>query len=120
MNKRFGNTSHRILRVNELIKREISEIIQQLDWSENGLENLALTITEVECSRDIRIARVFFIPVGRKNSKQIEEALEGKKNIIRRHLGKKVHLKYVPELRFIEDNSFEEFRKTSELLKTLD
>ena len=48
---------------------------------------------------------MFFIPVGRKNSKQIEEALEGKKNIIRRHLGKKVHLKYVPELRFIEANS---------------
>ena len=120
MNKRFGNTSHRILRVNELIKRELSEIIQHIDWSETGLADLSLTLTEVNCSKDLRIARVFFIPIWRENSKQIEDALEEKKNNIRRYLGKKVHLKYVPELRFTEDSSFEEFRKTSELLKTID
>ena len=120
MNKRFGNTSHRILRVNELIKRELSEIIQHIDWSETGLADLSLTLTEVNCSKDLRIARVFFVPIGRKNSKQIEDALEGKKNSIRRYLGKKVHLKYVPELMFTEDSSFEEFRKTSELLKTIE
>ena len=61
MNKRFGNTSHRILRVNELIKRELSEIIQHIDWSETGLAGLSITLTEVNCSKDLRIARVFFL-----------------------------------------------------------
>ena len=120
MSNSFGNKSHRLLRVNELIKRELSEIIHHLDWSESGLEGLTLTLTEVVCSKDIRIARVYFIPLGRENSKLIQESLDTKKSIIRRYLGKKVHLKYVPELRFIEDKSFEEFRKTSELLRNLD
>jgi len=119
MHKSFGNTSHRLLRVNELIKRELSEIIQHQEWSELGLENLSITITAVNCSKDIRIARVYFIPMGRENSKLIEEAIEAKKNELRKDLGRKVHLKYIPELRFIEDKSFEEFRKTSELLKNL-
>ena len=73
MRKSFGNNSHRLLRVNELIKRELSEIIQHIDWSEEGLEDLKLTLTEVDCSKDIRIAKVYFIPVGRKNSKQISK-----------------------------------------------
>jgi len=120
MSNSFGNKSHRLLRVNELIKRELSEIMCHLDWSEWGLEGLTLTLTEVACSKDIRVARVYFIPVGRENSRIIEEALNKKKSIIRKYLGNKVHLKYVPELRFIEDKSFEEFRKTSELLKNLD
>lgn len=119
MHKSFGNTSHRLLRVNELIKRELSEIIQHQEWSELSLENLSITITAVNCSKDIRIARIYFIPMGRENSKLIEEAIEAKKSEIRKDLGRKVHLKYVPELRFIEDKSFEEFRKTSELLKNL-
>ena len=119
MRNSFGKTSHRLLRVNELIKRELSEIMQHLDWSETGLPNLTLTLTEVNCSKDIRIAKVYYIPVGRENSKQIEEALNTKKNYIRKYLGKKIHLKYLPALRFIEDKSFEEFRKTSELLKIL-
>ena len=93
--------------------------MQHLDWSETGLPNLTLTLTEVNCSKDIRIARVYYVPVGRENSKQIEEALNTKKNYIRKYLGKKIHLKYLPALRFIEDKSFEEFRKTSELLKIL-
>ena len=119
MHKSFGNTSHRLLRVNELIKRELSEIIQHQEWSELGLENLSITITAVNCSKDIRIARVYFIPMGRENTKLIEETIEAKKNELRKDLGRKVHLKYIPELRFIEDKSFEEFRKTSELLKKL-
>ena len=119
MHNSFENTSHRLLRVNELIKRELSEIIQHQEWSELGLENLSITITAVNCSKDIRIARVYFIPMGRENSKRIEEAIEAKKSELRKDLGRKVHLKYVPELRFIEDKSFEEFRKTSELLKNL-
>ena len=70
MHNSFGKTSHRLLRVNELIKRELSEIMQHLDWSETGLPNLTLTLTEGNCSKDIRIARVYYVPVGRENSKQ--------------------------------------------------
>ena len=70
----FNNNSHRLLRVNELIKREISIFLQGMEWTDYGLEGLNLTLTDVECSKDIRIAKIFYIPEGIKNSDLIEKA----------------------------------------------
>ncbi len=119
MRKTFNNNSHRILRVNELIKREISIFLQGMEWTDYGLEGLNLTLTDVECSKDIRIAKIFYIPEGIKNSDLIEKAINSRKKEIRKHLGNNLNLKYTPELRFIEDNSFDAFKKTSEILAKL-
>ena len=119
MRKIFNNNSHRLLRVNELIKREISIFLQGMEWTDYGLEGLNLTLTDVECSKDIRIAKIFYIPEGIKNSDLIEKAINSRKKEIRKNLGKKLNLKYTPELRFIEDNSFDAFQKTSEILAKL-
>ena len=119
MRKTFNNNSHRLLRVNELIKREISIFLQGMEWTDYGLEGLNLTLTDVECSKDIRIAKIFYIPEGIKNSDLIEKAINSRKKEIRKNLGKKLNLKYTPELRFIEDNSFDAFEKTSEILEKL-
>ena len=119
MRKTFNNNSHRLLRVNELIKREISIFLQGMEWTDYGLEGLNLTLTDVECSKDIRIAKIFYIPEGIKNSDLIEKAINSRKKEIRKNLGKKLNLKYTPELRFIEDNSFDAFQKTSEILEKL-
>ena len=119
MRKTFNNNSHRLLRVNELIKREISIFLQGMEWTDYGLEGLNLTLTDVECSKDIRIAKIFYIPEGIKNSDLIEKAINSRKKEIRKNLGKKLNLKYIPELRFIEDNSFDAFQKTSEILAKL-
>ena len=119
MNKDFNNNSHRLLRVNELIKRELSSLLQGMEWEEQGIKNLNLTLTDVECSKDIRISKIYYIPIGMKNSKLIEEAIDGRKKELRKYLSKKLHLKYIPELRFIEDNSFDAFQKTSEILEKL-
>ena len=119
MNKDFNNNSHRLLRVNELIKRELSSILQGMEWEEQGIKNLKLTLTDVECSKDIRIAKIYYIPIGMKNSHSIEKAINSRKKEIRKYLGKNIHLKYIPELRFIKDNSFDAFQKTSEILEKL-
>ena len=119
MRKTFNNNSHRLLRVNELIKREISIFLQGMEWTDYGLEGLNLTLTDVECSKDIRIAKIFYIPLGIKNSDLIEKAINSRKKEIRKNLGKKLNLKYTPELRFIEDKSFDAFQKTSEILAKL-
>ena len=119
MRKTFNNNSHRLLRDNELIKREISIFLQGMEWTDYGLEGLNLTLTDVECSKDIRIAKIFYIPEGIKNSDLIEKAINSRKKEIRKNLGKKLNLKYTPELRFIEDNSFDAFQKTSEILAKL-
>ena len=59
MSKSFNHNSHRLLRVNELIKREISSFLQGIEWTEQGLEGLKLTLTDVECTKDIRIAKIY-------------------------------------------------------------
>ena len=78
MRKTFNNNSHRLLRVNELIKREISIFLQGMEWTDYGLEGLNLTLTDVECSKDIRIAKIFYIPEGIKNSDLIEKAIKSR------------------------------------------
>ena len=119
MSKRLNYNSHRLSRVNELIKRELSSLLQGMDWIEQGIEGLNLTLTDVECSKDIRISKIYYIPIGMKNSKLIEKAIDSRKKEIRKYLSKKLHLKYIPELRFIEDKSFEAFEKTSQILDKL-
>ena len=119
MGKSFNNNSLRLSRVNELIKRELSSLLQGMEWGDQGVQGLSLTLTDVECSKDIRIAKIYYIPIGMKNSQSIEKAINSRKKEIRKYLGKKIHLKYIPELRFIEDNSFDAFQKTSEILEKL-
>ncbi|MFL2801282.1 MAG: 30S ribosome-binding factor RbfA [Paracoccaceae bacterium] len=119
MGKSFNNNSLRLSRVNELIKRELSSLLQGMEWVEQGVQGFNITLTDVECSKDIRIAKIYYIPVGVKNSLIIKKVINERKKEIRKYLGKKLHLKYTPELRFIEDNSFEAFKKTSEILEKL-
>ena len=119
MGKSFNNNSLRLSRVNELIKRELSSLLQGMEWVEQGVQGFNITLTDVECSKDIRIAKIYYIPIGMKNSLLIEKVINDRKKEIRKYLGKKLHLKYTPELRFIEDNSFEAFQKTSEILEKL-
>ena len=90
-----------------------------MEWVEQGVQGFNITLTDVECSKDIRIAKIYYIPVGVKNSLIIKKVINERKKEIRKYLGKKLHLKYTPELRFIEDNSFEAFKKTSEILEKL-
>ena len=117
MNKGFNNNSHRLLRVNELIKRELSSLLQGMEWEEQGIKNLNLTLTDVECSKDIRIAKIYYIPTGMKNSESIEKAVNSRKKEIRKYLGKKIQKLYTPELWVIEGNSVAAFEKTSEILE---
>tara|TARA_A100001011_G_C14266697_1_gene824985 strand:+ start:996 stop:1376 length:381 start_codon:yes stop_codon:yes gene_type:complete len=119
MSKNLNNNSHRLSRVNELIKRELSSILQVMEWREYGFTVLNITFTEVECSKDLRIAKIYYIPIGIKNSKFVDKAINSRVKEFRKYLGKKLHLKFIPELRFIEDKSFEAFQKTSEILEKL-
>ena len=60
-----------------------------MEWEEQGIKNLNLTLTDVECSKDIRIAKIYYIPTGMKNSESIEKALIVEKKKLENILGKK-------------------------------
>lgn len=95
----------RIDRVNEQIKREIGVIIQQ-ELADPRLR--FVTITNVDVSRDLRTAKVYFSALGENSAAQAaEKALESAAGTIRRYVGGHIKMRYTPEFHFIHDRSVE-------------
>jgi ribosome-binding factor A len=98
--------SHRIERVNTLMQREISELIQR-DLRDPRLDEF-VSVTEVSVSSDLRYARVYISSVGgQQKEPQILGALSSAAGFLRSELAKKVRLRRMPELHFQWDNSIE-------------
>jgi ribosome-binding factor A len=94
--------SNRTLRVNELVQREISDILRKRYQA----ESVAMTITEVRVAPDLRDARVFVSVVG--SSEQAEEKLawlRSKAPDIREEVGRRIVLKYLPKFEYVLDRS---------------
>ena len=91
-------------RVADLIKAEISHILLR-QIQDPRLQNV--TITDVEVTKDLHLAKVFFVRMGeRECSDDTKGGLRSATGFLRRELGKKVKLRYVPELMFVYDKSF--------------
>lgn len=94
--------SNRTVRVNELVQREISDILRKRYQS----ETVVLTITEVRVSPDLRDARVFVSIVGdEETAAQKLRWLRSKAGEIRGELGRRIVLKYLPRFEFVMDKS---------------
>ena len=104
-------------RIQELLVQEISLLIQ------NGLKDPRVglaTVTRINLSDNLKHAKVYISTLG--NEKEIEGTLDGltrAKGFIRNHLGKHLHLKYIPELEFKKDDNPEYFDKISRLLNQI-
>jgi ribosome-binding factor A len=94
--------SNRTIRVNELIQREISDILRKRYQS----EAVAVTITEVRVSPDLRDARVFVSVLGdAEHSEEKLKWLRSKAAEIRGEVGRRIVLKYLPKFDYILDES---------------
>ena len=110
--------SQRQLRVGELLRHSLSEILTRGEVRDPDLEGVSVTVTQVKPSGDMRHATVFVEPLGGRNAKTIVAALNRHKGFIRGLMGKTIALKFTPELRFLEDTSFAEAEKIETLLKS--
>jgi ribosome-binding factor A len=110
--------SHRQLRVGELLRHSLSEILTRGEIRDPDLEGVSVTVTQVKPSGDMRHATVFVEPLGGKNAKAIVQALNRHKGFIRGQMGHTITMKFTPELRFVEDTSFAEAEKIERLLKS--
>ncbi|HLA28494.1 MAG TPA: 30S ribosome-binding factor RbfA [Syntrophales bacterium] len=91
-------------RVADLIKVELSDIIlRQIRNPRIG----ALTITDVEVTDDLKLAKIFFVELGKDNcNPETQKGLEQAKSFMKRELGKRLRLRYVPDIIFTPDESF--------------
>jgi len=94
--------SNRTVRVNELLQREISDILRKRYQS----EAVAITITEIRVSPDLRDARVFVSVVGdEETTEQKLKWLRSKAAEIREQVGRRIVLKYLPKFEYVRDES---------------
>jgi ribosome-binding factor A len=110
--------SQRQLRVGELLRHSLADILTRGDIRDPDLEGVSVTVTQVKPSGDMRHATVFVEPLGGKNAKAIVQALNRHKAFIRGQMGRTITMKFTPELRFVEDTSFAEAEKIERLLKS--
>jgi len=110
--------SQRQLRVGEMLRHALSQILVRSEIRDPDLEGVSVTVTQVKPSPDMRHATVFVEPLGGKNAKEIVAALNRHKAFLRGEMGHMIDLKFTPELRFIEDESFTEAKKIEDILKS--
>jgi ribosome-binding factor A len=106
------------LRVGEVLRHVLSEILARGDVRDPELEGVSVTVTQVKPSADMRHAIVFCEPLGGKNAERVIEALNRHRGYLRGVVGHAVRLRFTPELRFAEDDSFAEAEKIETLLKS--
>jgi ribosome-binding factor A len=110
--------SQRQLRVGEVLRHAVSEILARGEIRDPDLEGVSVTVTQVKPSPDMRHAVIYCEPLGGKNAERIVDALNRHRGFVRGLLGHAIRLKFTPELRFVEDRSFAEAEKIETLLKS--
>ena len=110
--------SQRQLRVGEMLRHALAQILMRGEIRDPDLEGVSVTVTQVKPSPDMRHATVFVEPLGGKNAKEIVAALNRHKSFLRGEMGHMIDLKFTPDLRFIEDESFSEAQKIEDILKS--
>ena len=108
--------SQRQLRVGELIRHALAELLARGEIHDAVLASHALTIPEVRMSPDLRLATIFVMPLGGKDIEAVLTALESHKRYIRGEVARAVNLKFAPEVRFRADQSFDEALRIDRLL----
>ncbi len=107
--------SQRQLRVGELIRRTLSEILARGEVHDEALARLSLTVGEVRTTPDLRRAIVYVLPLGGGNRAQALEALRTNKPELRRLVAREMTLKHVPDLVFEIDETFDRLDETRRL-----
>lgn len=110
--------SQRQLRVGEVLRHALSDILRETYIRDADLEGVSVTITQVKPSGDMRHATVFCEPLGGRNADVVIAALNRHKGFLRGELGHMITIKFTPELRFVEDTSFAEAERIERILKS--
>ena len=110
--------SQRALRVGELIRHAVADMLTRGEVHDPVLEGRLITVPEVRMSADLRLATVYVMPLGGKDVTEVVAALEDNKRFLRGEIARRVNLKFAPELRFRVDERFDEAERIEKLLRT--
>tara|TARA_B100002052_G_scaffold109104_1_gene100671 strand:- start:1671 stop:2069 length:399 start_codon:yes stop_codon:yes gene_type:complete len=109
--------SQRQLRVGELVKQNLGELFIRNEAKIPSINSKLITVTEVRMTPDLKTARVYVIPLGGIDTKETVKILTEFSHLVRKALSKRLDIKFLPKLNFIEDNSFEYAEKIEKIIR---
>ena len=108
-----------MLRVGEQVRAAITQVLQRGEVRDDVIEATVISISEVRMSPDLKIATAYVTPLGVSDHSVVIEALNRHARFIRGRLGQQLRqMKYMPEVRFRDDTSFDNYKKIDELLRS--
>ena len=110
--------SQRQLRVGEIVRHAIADILSQGSVHDPELEGHIVTVPEVRMSPDLKLATIYVMPLGGRDTDKVIAALERNKKFLRGEVARRVNLKFAPDVRFRVDERFDEAERIEKLLRT--
>jgi ribosome-binding factor A len=110
--------SQRQLRVGELLRHAVAEILQRGEVHDPAFEGTVVTVPEVRMTPDLKRATIYVMPLGGKGAEEIMAAFERNKRFLRGEIAHRIDLRHAPELEFRLDTSFDEAERIDALLRS--
>jgi ribosome-binding factor A len=110
--------SQRQLRVGELIRHALADMLTRGEVHDPVLEGHMITVPEVRMTADLRLATAYVMPLGGRDADAVIEALDRNKKFLRGEIAHRVNLKFAPDIRFRIDERFDEAERIEKLLRT--
>ena len=116
--QRGGEPSQRMLRVGELVRHAVSEMLTRGYVNDPVLDGHVTTVPKVQMSPDLKCATVYILPLGGKDQDDVLAALQKHRKLFRAEVARTVSLKFAPDIRFRIDDSFDNAAQIDALLNT--
>src|SRR5262245_3047629 len=110
--------SQRQLRVGELVRHTLSELFTRGDVHDEVIQGHLITVPEVRMTADLRLATIYVMPLGGRDTEEVLAALDRNKKYLRGEIARRVNLKFAPDIRFRIDERFDEAERIEKLLRT--
>jgi len=110
--------SQRQLRVGELVRHALADMLTRGDVHDPVIERHMITIPEVRVTADLRLATIYVMPLGGRDAEEVVAAFERHKKFLRAEIAQRINLKFAPDLRFRIDERFAEAERIDKLLRS--
>ncbi|MGE5369931.1 MAG: 30S ribosome-binding factor RbfA [Chloroflexota bacterium] len=110
--------SQRMLRVAELVRHAMAQMLSRGDISDPILDKHVVTVSRVKMSPDLKLATIYVMPLGGKDEPEVISALDRHRKFLRGEIARDVNLKFAPEIRFRIDDSFDTVSRIDAILNS--
>ena len=115
-----NSSSQRQLRVGELVRHALADMLARGDVHDPVIETHMITIPEVRVTADLRLATIYVMPMGGRDAEDVVAAFERHKKYLRSEIAHRINLKFAPDIRFRVDDRFAEAERIDKLLRSPD